>query len=94
MARRLSAVAFVLLLLLVCLEARKLSWMEKESLILNQLIKGPTPPSSPSGSGNEVNYSKKKISGMHLARSERFLEESVPSPGAGHAKLSSQEENV
>ncbi|KDP46023.1 hypothetical protein JCGZ_13469 [Jatropha curcas] len=94
---RLSTVALVLLLVVYLChgsEARKLSSIVigkgkglplKGSLVLNVLPKGPT---SPSGGGNEITSNIN----VHLGRPQRFLVESVPSPGEGHLKFSSSHE--
>lgn len=89
---RLSEIAFVFVLVLLChgLEARKLLYVGKgkvslleDTLVLNVLPKCHTSPSSSSDGGN-AGTSSRKLFNVDLAKTSRYLVESVPSPGSGH----------
>lgn len=80
---RLTIVVLVIIVILVCgapsLDARK-TLHERKSIMEGSVVKGAilkgasAPPSALS----------EKLLALHLARVERMLEESVPSPAAGH----------
>lgn len=53
------------------------------SLYLSALPKGTVPPSSPSEKGHAT-PDNEQLFQRHLASIDRILQQSVPSPGAGH----------